>query len=685
MATMQDFLDRMAAPAAQPSSLRMALNNPNLRSAEDTANVERIARVLDLNYGMADVGGQNAAMEAKAREIEQNPVANAWTAKDETNAAFLSEDRQALLGVYETLTSSGILSEQDFSREDLLRTGDPSGLAKSWRRGELQVRRSLLGLQFQDRTYESLEALRRQIAGIDAELQTLQGADFMGLGEAIEQLPRMFSRDLPEQAGWASAGGIAGGLAGTFLFPGAGTLAGTKAGAIAGTLAGTLHSAWRSEEGAMAADLLMEKDDAGNYLIEDAVRNAATLYGGLSGGVEALGEAAFLKFIGAPVLKSVKGALDKHLVRDAVREAARNKSLGRVFVDFGLGTLKSGAIEGGQEAVQEGLSAQIEATAKNWLSDTGQNYYRSRQAGALSSEGMRRMADAGLTAFLTGAWFHVLPGGLKAALDTQAALRARDFADAHKRIADSVAASKTRELSPARMESYLQTAGMDGDVLIPADAALQLQQQGVDLAGPLGWEMRDLEEAAALGHDIVMPAARVQAMLSPDAMKAVADIMREAPRAMSAVEASELNDNLPADLDGLIEQAEEDALERSAIEGELARLRDEMTQAVKSAPHLMGQITSSMSPDTSVGQFVDAQLGIIMQRAKALNRMGIPVSDVLSRFTFQGLVRDDRGRLVTPAEAEEVAEETALRQAEEDALAPFWDTVWGRLDADSLL
>lgn len=684
MATMQDFLDQMAAPVGHQdgiSAVRLALNNPDAWSAADVANVERTARSLNLNYGMADAGGQDAALEAKAREIEQNPVADAWTAKAEENIAFLAEDRQALGEVYDTLVSTGVLSEQDISREQVMgSSGAGDSVRNAWERGRLQNLISGYGLMFQRGEYENLDELRQKIREAKAALQALQGDDPLGIYGAIEQLPRMLGWDMPMQAAWAAAGATAGGIAGSFI-PGAGTVAGAGAGGVAGGIAGTLYSAWHSEEGAMAADLLLEMDDAGNFLDEQAVRQAATLYGGLSGAVEAGGEALFLKYIGAPVLKSVKGALDKHLVRDAVREAAGNKSLGRVFRSFGLGALKSGAIEGGQEAVQEGISAQIEATAKNWLSDTGRNYYREHQAGALSSEGMRRMAEAGWEAFKTGPWFYALPGGLKLTLDTRAALRARDFADAHKQIADKVAETKTRELSPARMESYLQTAGLDGDVLIPADAALQLQQQGVDLAGPLGWEMRDLEEAAALGHDIVMPAARVQSLLQPDAMKAVADIMREAPQAMSAVEAAELNDNLPADMDGLIEQAEEDSLERSAIEGELTRLREEMTQAVKSAPHLMGQITSSMDPDTSVGQFVDNHLAEIMRFALGQNRLGIPVSDVLSRFTFQGLVQDDRGRLVTPEEAEEFV----LRQAEEDALAPFWDTVWGRLDADSLL
>ena len=80
-----------------------------------------------------------------------------------------------------------------------------------------------------------------------------------------------------------------------------------------------------------------------------------------------------------------------------------------------------------------------------------------------------------------------------------------------------------------------------------------MQRKGTDLAGPLGWDVRDMEESAALGHDLVMPAARLQALLPPEQMKAVADIMRESPHAKSALEAANLNEDLPADMDGLIE------------------------------------------------------------------------------------------------------------------------------------
>ena len=528
---------------------------------------------------------------ARAREIEQNPVADAWTAKDEENIAFLNEDQQALADVYDSLVASGILHEADADRETVINaSGAGDDVAAAWKRGVILNRIAGDGLQFQRGEYENLDELRANILAAQKELEALRGnaSDALGIYGAIEQLPRMIGYD----AQYAGAGALVGGTIGSAV-PGIGTLAGAGVGGAMGMA----YTAANSEQGSFAADLLVQKDDAGNYLDPAAVQKAASLYGLLSGAVEVGGDALMFKLF-KPVGGTIREAFSRRAARDAIREAAANRSLWPALRAFAGGAGKAAAVEGAQEFAQEGISTQIEATAKNLLSDAGANYYREQQAGAFSREGLSRMLEAGMAAAKTGPWFYAIPGGIRLTLDTRSALRAREFAEAHKELADKVAATRTRELSPARMESYLQTAGLDGDVLIPADAAWELQRKGTDLAGPLGWDVRDMEESAALGHDLVMPAARLQALLPPEQMKAVADIMRESPHAKSALEAANLNEDLPADMDGLIEQAEDDALERSAIEGELERLRGGMTQAVASAPHLVGQIASGADAET---------------------------------------------------------------------------------------
>lgn len=176
MASMRDFLDNMAAPVRSRGAVRLALHNPNARSASDIAGVERTARTLGMGYGLADAGGQDAALEARAREIEQNPVADAWTAKDEENIAFLNEDQQALADVYDSLVASGILHEADADRETVINaSGAGDDVAAAWKRGVILNRIAGYGLQFQRGEYENLDELRANILAAQKELEALRG------------------------------------------------------------------------------------------------------------------------------------------------------------------------------------------------------------------------------------------------------------------------------------------------------------------------------------------------------------------------------------------------------------------------------------------------------------------------------------------------------------------------------
>lgn len=224
MASMRDFLDNMAAPVRSRGAVRLALHNPNARSASDIAGVERTARTLGMGYGLADAGGQDAALEARAREIEQNPVADAWTAKDEENIAFLNEDQQALADVYDSLVASGILHEADADRETVINaSGAGDDVAAAWKRGVILNRIAGYGLQFQRGEYENLDELRANILAAQKELEALRGnaSDALGIYGAIEQLPRMIGYD----AQYAGAGALVGGTIGSAV-PGIGTLAG---------------------------------------------------------------------------------------------------------------------------------------------------------------------------------------------------------------------------------------------------------------------------------------------------------------------------------------------------------------------------------------------------------------------------------------------------------------------------
>ena len=683
-------------------NVRMALNAPGgIPSASDVVRKDRTAAQLGVTYGEVDASAGELDREAQAQSLEKVPGADAWLQDTPENIALLRDDSDALGELQETARKNYSAFVRQTAEEDARQEKQESEyrwevVQKSWERGEILMRMAVLGNQMSATTDPAkLAELRAEGEELQRQMKALEVVSHSGLGGAIEQAPRMLTWDFEKAMEWGIAGATA---AGTTAAIGAGMTgpgaiaapiavpAAMGAGFAGGALAGGFISARDSERGNFAFNMFLQKDDAGNYInsVED-IATAAAIYGNLSGLVEVGGDVLFAKVIGVGRMLGLGRLFPKGISpKDAIKAALMDKSFLKVFKEFGLGALKTGGVESSEEFTQEGLSAAIEAWMKQSLKDRGENFWYGDQVGLPSRETMGRMAEAGWEAFKMGPWFYLVPGTIRAGVELRNANRARVWADAHKELADKVAASKITADSPVRMESFLQlTAGMDGNVLIPADAALQMQQEGMDLCGALGWEVQDLEEAAALGQEMEYPVARLHARLGrqPDVMKRVADIMREAPESMSSKEASYVNELLEDDLDGVIEAAEEEALEQSAIEGEIERLRNEIRTAVKSVKKLYSEIMASADPETTLANVVEDNVRLLVRRAKTLNMRGNGlVSDFLSQFTVQGLVPDVNGRMVTP----EQAELNAAEQGEREGMEPFWDAVWGRLDIDSL-
>ena len=305
------------------------------------------------------------------------------------------------------------------------------------------------------------------------------------------------------------------------------------------------------EEANFLADMLKQKDDAGQYLDEESIKNAAMLYGNLSALVEVGGDAlsvAVLKYV-SPAVKIAMAKLGvqspKLFVKDVVKTAISNKSAWPALRCFVVGMGLGAAAEGVEEAVQEGISGQIEASTKNWLADLGVNYFHEKQKGLFSSDTWEQMAEAGIEGVKVGAWFVLLPGVTPLTVDSARISRAREFASSVEKVTNTINAIQTKQLSPVRMESFLKAQGLNQTVFIPADVAWQMQREGVEIAASLGWEQQTLEVAAALGHDIAVPLARLEARLDSDAMKLVAQILKEVPDSPSVTQAQEPTFILP--------------------------------------------------------------------------------------------------------------------------------------------
>ena len=689
-------------------SVRNALNNPDMLPAAEIGKRDQTAEVMGTTYGEADAGWDDVSTEMQIRKAESVPNADKWVAESQENASFLDADAEALMSVYDDLQAQGLLTEHDIDRstmQDVASSG-PSGLEDTLERGRLANERTDIGLAYREGRISADEA-RSQLSSIDDRLALLseRRSDPLGFYGFVEQGYRMLTRDLP-QAGYralegglvgASAGAAAGATLGTavpvvgnLVGAGGGALGGAFGGAAAGLARGMFESSRDMEEANFLADMLKQKDDAGQYLDEESVRNAAMLYGNLSALVEVGGDAlsvAVLKYV-SPAVKTAMAKLGvqspKLFVKDAVKTALSNKSawpaLRRFVVGMGLGA----AAEGAEEAVQEGISGQIEATTKNWLADLGVNYFREEQKGLLSGDTWAQMAEAGIEGAKVGAWFVLLPGVTQLAVDSARVSRAREFASSVEKVTDTINATQTKQLSPARMESFLKAQGLNQTVFIPADAAWQMQREGVDIAAPLGWEQQTLEEAAALGHDIAVPLARLEARLDADAMKRVAQILKEGPDSPTAMQAQNPNLYLADDVEAINEAAAEWEFEQNILSHDIERLRSTLTEAVRSVPGLLKDLTSSADTETSVGSYVDSIIKLVENAEQRLaaygGQTGSVISDFMNRLQIQGLVRDEKGRARTPEEMERAAVEEAQAQAD----APFWENVWGRIEPDSL-
>lgn len=649
-----------------PPPVRAALVASQGMNTESLARERRLSDSLGIPARLIRPDMEYAEREDLARRILSDPVLGRYAGMSPENAALVRDDEQGMLDVVSSAMTAG-WNELKESATDI---------GEAWDAGKRQMELADYGnrLADGDETVQPLidEWYRRERTFPDRS--TL--ADTVGLTSATTQLPRMLTRDLPTSALYAAGGALGGAAIGALTGPGA--LVTAKAGGKIGWLFGTAKTSYASERGSFAAELSQIRDENGDRLDPEVRNAAASLYGAMSAAVETLGEAVFMKLLAPLAGRTLSGMGVRPFLRSALEQAALDKSVRGALLDVSRRFAGGVITEGVEEGVQQLLSILTKSMAQRKATAGGVNAFADE--GLLPAGSGAEILEAAGEGAKAALWLSGGPTLLLGTTQVREARRTEAWTREQKKLKAAVDRTKVQAASPELSEGFLQAIDVTGNVALPADAVLELQKSGTDIAGAMGWTVEDVREAADAGQEIGVPLARLHARLDEPAFSAVADIMRPAPDAMNMTDVAALNENLAADMDRLAELADEDAFERSAMEGEIERLRSELTEAVKSVPHLQAQITASADPETTTRQVVERELGLLMNRARALSRLGVPVSETLGRVRIQGLVKDDRGRLVTPEEAEARAQAVA----EEEALAPFWDQVWGRLDADSL-
>ena len=663
------------------------VNNPlpPVRAAlvsSEGLNTERLARERTLSASLGipprllrpDM--DKAEREALAQRIQSDPVLARYAGMSPENAAIVRDDEGGLLGVIHAVGETG------------------RDIGEAWGAGKRQIELSDMGNRLADGDESAL-------ADIDAwherertfpERDTL--ADTLGLTSAVTQLPRMFSRDIPEAVKYAAGGALAGGGSGAIIgsaIPGVGTAggaaAGLRIGGGAGWALGSGVAAYRAERGNFAAQFSQERDENGNRPDLETLTVSADTYALLSAGIETLGEALFLKLL-KPVAGQALGRLGiRGWLYSAVKEAAKDKSALAVMGDITRRVLAGAALEGLEEGSQQLVSILVESTAKRHATRAGVNQFADE--GLLPSGAGAEILESAVEGAKAGLWLSGGPTIILGAGEVRKARQTAEWAQKQKMLKSAVDQTKVQTASPELSESFLRRgAGVTGNVSIPADAVLELHQSGMDILEPMGWQAQDVADAAAMGQELEVPLSRLHTRLDNTTFGAVIDVARRTPDSMTAVEAAQINERIQADTEEVNDAFMEYQAEQNTIDAEMERVRSEISGAVGSVPGLASQVRADstleetaaadgMTPEKAADYYSRLLLNWAERRQE---RTGAPIAESLRKVNVRGLVRDESGKLLTPEEYEA----RLINRELEEAQAPFWDAVWGRLDRESL-
>ncbi len=627
--------------------VRAAFEASSDLSGQDVAESLRLAKSLGIPENIVLEQRDWAAQEEKARTIEKNSLLAQWAEKDRKNAAFVRDDPDALLDLFEDIQ---------------IERRDEENRRRAWEERHGSIRQTYVG--------------------------------------PLEQIPMLLEEGLRD-IGY-SVGGF---ISGAARFLGNGTFTDSEGNVhpyrsnLLDSFADRVEKNLSEKRKADPARLQAETE-IGGYA-QDVIRQIpqlgaqilATVGTGGLGGVSFMGS----QIAGGQYLdlreRGVEAdrAFKAGLANAALQAPLEQIGLGRfmnIFKATGGRAIAKRVLEGtGTEALTEYLQTYPESATELWAllhEDEGAREWLDQFVAALPETHRE-----GLYSAAVAAPFGLLGGLGRAAYDRTRAQEAENFVEREKALHAKVEATQVKKLSPESTESALRAGGMTGNVLLPADKVLQLYQSGQDILTPLGLQEQDVIDAAQMGQELEIPHSRLHAMLDQPSFDAVVSFMRPAEDAMTLEEAADVETRISEDAETLGAVYAEYQAEQSTIDAEVERVRSEIESSLKSVPGVATQIESDtaldevargerMTPERVADLYSSLLLNWAQRRQE---RTGIPVAESLRRFNVQGLVRDQRGRLMTP----EDLEKSIVRTEQQAADREFLGHILGRLDVNSLV
>lgn len=262
--------------------------------------------------------------------------------------------------------------------------------------------------------------------------------------------------------------------------------------------------------------------------------------------------------------------------------------------------------------------------------------------------------NEGMYAFGIGSLWGLLGGGVRGlAMRDMARQRAEDFAKQNISLHDAVEASETRHLAPDHMSDALESASdvLAQSVFIPAQAALELAEQGRDVLTPLGISVEQAQQAAEADIDLEVKLSEIHSRLDAESMAAIAPLLRQRADAPNALEAGQMDN--AAQAQAVVEESRMRQRVADAVQQEEKRLVSEMTPLVgKKAAETFGTLHAAQARAFETAYGVDAaglmrrrsvELGRVDAQGEALHQAALyeqtPISDA-ARASLERDIRD---------------------------------------------
>lgn len=643
-------------------------------------DVPKVARSLQLaqSLGMPETvvleQPEWAEREQKARTVERNPLLAKWAEEDRQKAAFVRDEPESLLEVFDAVDAANELSQRMKEGQELLtkmRAGDEDARAEFLRRQ---------GWTEDEIKYGRLE----------------QGQN----PGALEQIP-MLLKEGSDQF-WESIGGALVMLAENTQF--------NMTDEQGDVFEAPHNQAFRDfarqareglEKMRDARSMPLQSDSTLGRYAQDLVRlipqlagqiGATALTGPVGGGAMMGAQVAGGQYLELTENGNAKGRSAAASLANALIQAPLEQlGVGRLMGIFRA----SGWKQIGKSMAEAIVTESGTEYLQSYPEDATTVWAEAEKEGRTFGESVRYFLDhigethdKGVYSALLAAPFGLLGGAGRIVTDARAAREARDFVTRQKDVHARLEATQVKQLAPEYAQDMLEKAGLTGNVTLPASEVLRLYQDGTDIITPMGWNLEDVQVASAFGQELEVGLARIHAMLDTEQFEAAAGIMRRTSDAWTETEASLVDDAQKEDIRDTLANLEEYQAEQNAIDAEMERVRSEISGAVGSVPGLASQVRADstleetaaadgMTPEKAADYYSRLLLNWAERRQE---RTGVPIAESLRKVNVRGLVRDESGKLLTPEEYEA----RLINRELEEAQTPFWNSVWGRLDRESL-